>query len=180
MSTSDKGKYFTNKKKFLEAVEEGDLDKIKKIFNKPGFNVNVKDKDGNTPLIIASREGHTDIVKVLLDKGADIDVVDKSSIGTTALIIALKGSHTDIAELLVEKGADVKIKDRHGFTALMCASYFGYTKMVKLLIEKGADINAKEVGGKTAFDLAKNEEIRKLLGKMENSPNRNNTRKRKV
>eukprot|EP00919_Chromeraceae_sp_WS-2016_P035372 GHVR01083798.1.p1 GENE.GHVR01083798.1~~GHVR01083798.1.p1 ORF type:complete len:108 (-),score=7.71 GHVR01083798.1:148-471(-) len=59
---------------------------------------------GTTPLIRASEGGHTDIARLLIDKGADVNSEDNNG---TPLICASKGGHTDIARLLIDKGVDV-------------------------------------------------------------------------
>ena len=57
----------SDKEKFLEAVKEGHLDKVKEMLSKPGFNVNVKNKTNKTALMIASNAGNTEIIKLLLE-----------------------------------------------------------------------------------------------------------------
>lgn len=76
---------------------------------------------------------------------------------------ALNKGRTDIAKCLIEKGADINTKDNNGWTALMYASKFGMVDVVKFLIKNNADANIKNKDGKIALDLAKNEEIKKLL-----------------
>src|SRR4051812_41260445 len=62
-------------------------------------------KTGWTPLMIAAAEGHTDIVKLLLEKGADANA--RNSYGRTSLMFASSYGFTQIAELLIRAGADV-------------------------------------------------------------------------
>jgi ankyrin repeat protein len=99
----------------------------------------------NAALMYAASADHTNAIKLLLDKGADINVKDEY--GETLLIQAVSASHVDVVKLLLEKGAG-EIN-----TALMKASYRGDTNMVELLLDKGADINAKIIGvfGDTAL-----------------------------
>jgi len=76
-------------------------------------NVNEKDvKFGITPLHTAAYHGHTEIVKLLLKRKADINAKDKD--GETPLIAALTSGHTEIGELLINKGAGVNIKTKNG------------------------------------------------------------------
>ena len=64
----------------------------------------------------ASLKGHTEIVKALLDKGADVNA--KSKDGVTALMWASQDGHTEIVKaLLIDKGADVNAKSEKGWTA---------------------------------------------------------------
>jgi uncharacterized protein len=120
----------------------------------------------NTALHVASRNGHTEIVEMLLEKGADVNA--KTNEGITALIRASEKGHTETVARLLEKGADVNAKDSDGWTALMWASRNGHAETVTILLEEGADVNAKDnyFLGSTALDIAikkEHPEIVKLL-----------------
>jgi len=69
--------------------------------------VNAKDRDGYTPLSWAAGYGRLDVVKVLIEKGADVN--DNGRDGWTPLMSAVKKGHSQVAELLIEKGASVEI-----------------------------------------------------------------------
>ena len=66
--------------------------------------------------MIASHEGHTDIVKLLFEKGANTNLQNKA--GQTALMIASEKGHTEVVELLKkaeeQQGSDGKSSDKHG------------------------------------------------------------------
>ena len=156
------------------------IDKVKLLI-KSGADVNMKDEDGYTALmlthstqtaqllidagadleacsdtgatalIMASEQGDIDKVRLLIDAGADIDAGDDD--GENALIQAY---NAEIAKLLIEAGADVNAEGCDGETALMRASSFGEIEMVKLLIEAGADVNAEDNFGHNAIWCAKN------------------------
>lgn len=84
-----------------------------------GANVNGRIKLGDTPLLIAARNGRVNVLTVLLDRGADVNARDNH--GTTALMIsASQEDDNDLkaVRLLIAKGADVNLKDNNGFTAL--------------------------------------------------------------
>ena len=109
----------------------------------------------NTALINASSEGNTEIVEILIAKGADVNA--KDSWGITALIEALTGDlceergYIEIAILLIKNGSDVNVVNHRGRTALMIASGKGYTDVVDLLIANGANVNAIDNNGWTAL-----------------------------
>eukprot|EP00919_Chromeraceae_sp_WS-2016_P076683 GHVR01181291.1.p1 GENE.GHVR01181291.1~~GHVR01181291.1.p1 ORF type:complete len:116 (+),score=10.79 GHVR01181291.1:256-603(+) len=67
------------------------------------------DADGKTPLVRASMRGDLDMVKLLIEKGANIDDISyfTHEDGATALIFASTHGHVEIVKLLIEEGADV-------------------------------------------------------------------------
>ncbi len=114
------------------------------------------DKKGKnrTPLHEASGSGHTEIAKLLISKGAKINVKNKREF--TPLHWASGGGHIEIAKLLISKGAKINVKDKDGITPLHLASYEGHTEIARLLISKGAKINAKDEYGWTPLHSAAN------------------------
>jgi len=86
----------------LEATAESHLEIIQALL-KAGANVNDKDLDGRTLLMIAAMKGMDKAVKVLLDAGADINAQD--NFGSTALKQATTLKRKKIAQLLQKKGA---------------------------------------------------------------------------
>jgi len=131
------------------AAKSGDLELTKKVLSVVEID---SDDDLDLALVEASHAGSTDIVSLLLDKGADVNAQDAD--GYTALSIASRNGHTEVVKLLLDKGADVNVQDADGDTALIWASRNGHTEVVKLLLDKGADINAKDKYGDTALILA--------------------------
>ncbi|KJR87190.1 ankyrin repeat protein [Sporothrix schenckii 1099-18] len=95
-----------------------------------------------TGLIVASYFGHNSVVKLLLEKRADVEAKDND--GRTPLSHAAQGGHEAVARLLLEKGAGVEAKDNDGLTPLSSAVLFGYEAVARLLLEKGADVEAKD------------------------------------
>jgi uncharacterized protein len=113
---------------------------------------------GLTPLLFAARDGKLTSAKVLLDAGADINIVDPDR--HTSLILALTNGQFDVAGLLIERGADVNMEDKVGQTALY-AAVDGHTvpgsnrpapretddtlsslDVIKMLLAKGARVDA--------------------------------------
>ena len=72
---------------------------------------------------LAVWNGHTDIVKLLLDAGADKDI--KNSCHRTPLHLATMKNHTDIVKLLIERGADMEVRDKYGWNPLYFIKYHG-------------------------------------------------------
>ena len=74
-----------------------------------GADVDMCVSTGTTALIAATSKGHKDLVSLLLDRGANVNVVGND---TTALIAAVQGGHKDIVSLLLDRGADVNVLSR--------------------------------------------------------------------
>jgi tetratricopeptide (TPR) repeat protein len=103
---------------------------------KEGADINAKMPPiGRTALIWASEQGHVEVVKLLLEKGANVD--EKNFTGGTALMAALEQGQTEILKLLLEKDADVNIKNVYGVTPLGKAKEMGRSDIVEML--KNAD-----------------------------------------
>ena len=148
----------------IQAAKDGNLPAVQTALSE-GAEVNARDTThGGTPLIWTSYNSHAEVIKLLLEKGAEINA--KANNGATALMMAAYQGHTEIIKLLLEKGADVNAKSKDGITALWQAAQNGHTEVVKLLLEKGAEVNAKDTDGGTALMVASESghtEVVKLL-----------------
>jgi uncharacterized protein len=80
-----------------------------------------------------SRRGYVDVVKLLLDYGADTEKQDQY--GATALIMAAAEGHLPVVQELLSRGANMRATDRNGWTALMWASSVRHKDVVDLLRE---------------------------------------------
>jgi ankyrin repeat protein len=96
-----------------------------------GAEINARDINGDTPLIVASFLGFSDTVKLLLAKGADVNATN--NLGSTALIEAATMNKPETVELLLSNGADVSIKNLAGLTALDASIKENHKDMVNLL-----------------------------------------------
>ena len=93
--------------------KKGDLEMVKSLVNKKGMSVNMRDKDGRTPLYIAAREGYRNIVDFLINNGAETSIRDKD--GMTILHWAGKEGFSDIIQLLAGEEELINIKDKKGY-----------------------------------------------------------------
>jgi ankyrin repeat protein len=152
-----------------DACIAGVTERVKQLLDGDGgAHVDEKDEYGKTALMWASEFGHTEVVRLLLEKGALLDEKDERR-GWTALMQASYKGHTEVVRLLLDKGALVDEKDEGGYTALMRANANGHTEVVRLLLDKGALRDEKNMFGTTALMQASGngdtEVVRLLLDK---------------
>ncbi|KPK63612.1 hypothetical protein AMJ83_06195 [candidate division WOR_3 bacterium SM23_42] len=104
-----------------------------------------------TPLHCAVRRDSLNIVRLLVENGAVINITDNDEM--TPLHIAVSDGNSAITEYLLSQNAQLNIKENHwGRTELHTAAINGYDDIVELLVNKGADVNAQDIEGKTSLD----------------------------
>ncbi|KAF9972975.1 Glycerophosphocholine phosphodiesterase [Actinomortierella ambigua] len=106
-----------------------------------------------TPLSIACRLGHTEVVKLLIHHRANLDAQDED--GESCLIVAAKNGHTEFVRLLIEGGANLELQERYyGWTALHLAAIENHPETVKLLLSAGANPNVYDFSSWTPHEHA--------------------------
>ncbi|SMC48751.1 ankyrin repeat domain-containing protein [Sporomusa malonica] len=161
---SDKKIQYTEQS-FVKAVEDNDANVVE-LFLEAGMSPNIITDNGN-PLITAAASGNLEIMKLLIEKGADVNIKrkivgkDKAELTPVLAVILGKGKGTDKQEafkLLLDKGADLNVQFiSKGFeaTPLMMAVLQNDTEIIKLIVSKKIDINAADANtGLTALMLA--------------------------
>ncbi|MFP3026050.1 MAG: ankyrin repeat domain-containing protein, partial [Wolbachia sp.] len=118
-------------------------------------NVDEADKNGWTPLHYAAKFDQLEVAKFLIEKGANINAADTSTIGEKPIHVAAENNSKNIIEFLISKGVSVNDTDKDGRTPLYWASWNGRLDVVEYLIGKGADISAKDKDGRNPLDVAK-------------------------
>lgn len=93
---------------------------------------------GNTPLMYGCAGGHTEVVKFLLEHGANVE--DHNENGHTPLMEAASAGHVELAKILLMHGAGINThSNEFKESALTLACYKGHLDMVRFLLEAGAD-----------------------------------------
>jgi len=121
----------------LDAARDGDMQKIKKLLDRNPEMASCKDtKDpyGYTPLHLAVKEGHKDVMQLLLANGAEVNAKDNYL--NTSFSLALKEGRKDMAELLLANAADINVTDMLGRTPLHWAAAKGYKDLTQSLLDK--------------------------------------------
>ncbi|KAL8272555.1 hypothetical protein Esti_003554 [Eimeria stiedai] len=141
-----------------EAVYAGKTDAVKLLLTH-GATVNKVSSLG-TPVQIAAVTLQVEILKLLLEAGADPNTLAGQALSATsalppALILAASKGATDAVKLLLENGADPNCTDSEGFTALHCAAEANSLTCSQLLLDYGADWVAVSRDGTTPLDLAR-------------------------
>ena len=143
--------------------EEG-LKEIKSLIKK-GINARYltdRKEDKNfmqnmCPIHIAARFDYKEIVKALIENGADINI--KGYFGYTALHEACRKNNIDIVNILIKNGADLNIKSgRHGFMPLYLACENNYEEIIDILIKNGANLGLEPNHKLWRLDLPYREE----------------------
>ncbi|XP_049824316.1 ankyrin repeat domain-containing protein 50 isoform X2 [Aethina tumida] len=112
----------------------------------------LQDIHGQAALHVAARLGQAQVVKVLLEAGANADQADVD--GWTPLRAAAWGGHTEVVELLVKHGCVLDSMDAENRTALRAAAWSGHEEIVKILLQNGSNVNLTDHEGRTALIAA--------------------------
>lgn len=115
-------------------------------------NVDEVDGDGFTPLMWASWYGQLPTVKMLLEIGANCNIVGQQ--GENALILASCNGHFEILKLLIKHKMDVNNADQQGNTALTYAAFNNHADCAAELLKFGADITHENLLSESAYSVA--------------------------
>ena len=137
------------------AITEGDEAKTRELLAH-SYDVNCKDGDGMTPLLLAARYQHENILRLLLEQGAHPRAQCNKG-HTTLHWLACRVAITETSiDLLLRDRPPFEVADGNGITPLMAACIFGHVLLATRLIRHGADVRAKNSSGQTALYCAAN------------------------
>ncbi|XP_019770232.1 ankyrin repeat domain-containing protein 27 [Dendroctonus ponderosae] len=123
------------------------------------FNINMRNKDGYTLLHVAAKFGRTEIVRILLDDGALLNVRTLDTL-FTPLHLAVKFQKLQtVKELLQCGGCNVEAQDHRGNTPLYYACKTNNIKIVELLLQNGADCHKKNYEEQTVLQLCEDKNL---------------------
>ena len=124
-------------------------------------NLNSRITNGMTPLMQAALMAETTFVQILLEAGADVDLVNNDM--NNALWFACVSESVEIIALLIEHGININNSNVNGATSLLYAASAGKYAVVKTLVEAGADLSLQTLDGFTALDSASTLEVLRFL-----------------
>ena len=130
----NKGKGYGGSTPLHLAITEKKLELVKKLLKK-GAHLENKDDDGYTPLLKAVRDNAPeDIIDVLLEHGANVQVVVDRK---TALHFAAQRGKENLMKRMIKSGLSVDVQDKDGWRPLHAAAHYGSKDAVVLLAESG-------------------------------------------
>lgn len=128
------------------------------LLTERGASLRVRDGSGETPLHWAATACHPEVLRVLLDAGAEVDTVgirqNTPLMNIVNQVLIKKARHLACVQLMLDRGANVNARSKHGKTPLMMAADHGHTEIVSLLLNAGADMEARDEYGFTALASA--------------------------
>lgn len=152
----------TDKKRPIDLCEDKACIKIVKAKMKELDRLAARDALGRTSLHRACIEGALDVVKDLLNTGADTNATDNSQ--WTPLHCAAQHGHLKIAKLLIEHGADMNSLAQGDLTALHVACQHGREKIVQFLVDSGVvDVHVVDKNGQTPYQVADSPAVRQII-----------------
>jgi hypothetical protein len=136
------------------AASRGDVTALRGLLDE-GAEVEAGDNAGWTSIIHAARGGHNEVVQLLLQHGANPNVVENGNQNMTPLHWAATSNNIDGVRMLLENGADVNRSTTNGYTALMLAANNASPQLVQLLLNYKPNLDLRNDEGQTALAFAK-------------------------
>ncbi|XP_034027154.1 histone-lysine N-methyltransferase EHMT1-like [Thalassophryne amazonica] len=132
----------------------GHFDIVQHLLSKASKYINCQDKGGWTPITWAIEYKHKELVRLLLARGADVNMRDKEE--NVCLHWAALAGCADIAQVLLDARCDLSAVNIHGDSSLHVAARENHLECVMLFLSRGADSNQQNNEGETPLDCSVN------------------------
>jgi ankyrin repeat protein len=139
----------------FEASATGEVGALERLLAEDPARANAVAADGFTPLGLAAFFRQRDALRLLLARGAQVNLPSQNAQKVAPLHSAVAGGDEGIVADLLARGADVHARQELGFTPLHNAAAEGNETIIRLLLERGADRAARSDSGRTAAEIAR-------------------------
>lgn len=139
----------------FDFVVANDIDKVKTLIENTPSLVSSKDIDGRTPLHLAARGVHFEIMEYLIQKGADVNAKDNNQI--YPIVSVTVRNHPQALKLLIDNGAKTDVTDNEGNYIIHIAARYGFIEEIKILLENGSYLEIKDSYQRTPLIVASRE-----------------------
>jgi ankyrin repeat protein len=137
---------------FFETAAVGNATDLRRQLDADASRIRSRNGFGWTALHMASFAVAN--VKLLLDRGADVNVRAETKFHNTSLQVALLTGEYDAAKVLLEHGADALVRQNKGFTPMHEAAFMGRVDIIQLLLDHGAELNSRTDDGRSPMSEA--------------------------
>ena len=138
----------------LEAAATGRADRLSALLDADPEALNARTPEGFTPLGLAAFLGGPEVVRVLLERGADANDDADNQFGVRPVNAAAAAHDHETMRLLLDAGADADARQQAGFTPLHSAAHTDDVEMARLLLDHGADPTLATDDGRDAARIA--------------------------
>jgi ankyrin repeat protein len=139
----------------FEASATGEVGALERLLAEDPARANAVAADGFTPLGLAAFFRQRDALRLLLARGAQVNLPSQNAQKVAPLHSAVAGGDEGIVADLLARGAEVHARQELGFTPLHTAAAEGNEPIIRLLLERGADRAARSDSGRTAGEIAR-------------------------
>ena len=150
-----------SEKQLEQALQNKRITKVKFILTIYPSYMTQTDSFGRAPLHKAVLRNQTEMVNLLIQKGADVNTQDLYKY--TALHYAAQKNQIDITELLIKNGANINAINSRQRTAIVIALRAEEFRAVKILLKHNPDLTIKDENRKTAYFYAKKSKVKEII-----------------
>ncbi|XP_033104684.1 probable protein S-acyltransferase 23 isoform X2 [Anneissia japonica] len=139
----------------FSAVKSGFLIRVQEMIEEEGPEVlSSTDEKGHTPVHWAALGGHTNIIRLMVDHKANLDVQSKNDLGPRPIHWACVNGHVAVADILLQAGVNIDTIDNKGCSPLIISCQYGQTTLACYLMAKGARLQLTDREGDNALHWA--------------------------